>query len=65
MAHKKEKSYKELKQELDAILVRMQQEDTDIDEAMKLHEQGQAIHKQMDTYLAKIAKDANLQSKTE
>lgn len=57
---KKEQSYQELKQELDTILARMQHEDTDIDEALELHKQGEALLKLLEAYLADVAKKTDL-----
>lgn len=57
------KSYQELKQALDEILVRLQSGETDIDEAVKLHAEGQKILKQLDAYLQKIADKHELEIK--
>ncbi|MCA9334160.1 exodeoxyribonuclease VII small subunit [Candidatus Saccharibacteria bacterium] len=45
------KSYRELKGQLDEVLARLQQDDIDIDEAMKLHEQGTKLVAELETYL--------------
>lgn len=45
------KSYRELKEQLDEVLARLQQDDIDIDEAMKLHEQGTKLVAELETYL--------------
>lgn len=50
MASKKT-DYKALNQELDDILVRLQAEDLDVDEAVKLYERGIAITKELEAYL--------------
>ena len=56
----KEKTYQELKAELDTILAQLQTDDFDIDEALKLYERGIEITKQLETQLKaaenKIAK---------
>lgn len=49
------RSYQELKMALDEILIKLQNEDADIDEAMKLHAEGQKILSLLDSYLSKIA----------
>lgn len=48
LAHK---LYHQLKAELDEVLARLQQDDIDIDEAMKLHEQGTKLVAELETYL--------------
>ncbi len=58
------KSYQELKSELDAVLVELQHEDTDIDKAVELHKQGTKLLEQLDAYLAGIAQDADLEVST-
>lgn len=52
---KKQPTYQELKQSLDAILAKLQREDVDVDEAITLHAEGQKILKQLDTYLNDVA----------
>ncbi len=52
---KKQQSYQDLKQALDAILLKLQDENTDIDEAVTLHAEGQKILKELDAYLQRIA----------
>jgi exodeoxyribonuclease VII small subunit len=59
---KKEQSYQELKQQLDTILRQLQDEDTDIDEAISLHKEGQKVLKQLDSYLAHVAKDSDIKT---
>ena len=44
-------NYKSLNTELDDILLRLQSEDIDIDEAVKLYERGIAITKELEAYL--------------
>lgn len=56
-------SYQALKQALDAILVRLQHEDTDVDEAVKLHAEGQKILSQLDAYLKAVSKKTNIDIK--
>ena len=51
----KKQSYQELKQSLDEILDKLQQEDTALDEAVELHAKGQAILQQLDDYLQHVA----------
>lgn len=53
-------SYQELKHLLDEILLKLQNEDTDIDEAITLHADGQKILSQLDAYLQKIADTAEI-----
>lgn len=61
---KEEQSYQELKLELDTILVRMQHEDTDIDEAIELHKKGQILLEKLTAYLSDVAKEAKLHTGT-
>ncbi len=53
-------SYQELKSQLDEVLRQLQDENVDIDEAVKLHERGQKLIAELEKYLettsAKIAK---------
>lgn len=56
-------SYQELKQALDEILIKLQNPETDIDEAMKLHSEGQKILARLDAYLQKIADMAEIDIK--
>ena len=55
---KNPQTYQELKAELDSILDKLQHEDTDIDEALKLHKAGQEILKKIEAYLGKAAKES-------
>lgn len=48
-------TYQELKLELDNILAKLQHPDTDIDEAVALHAQGQEVLERLNSYLQKIA----------
>lgn len=57
------KSYQELKQSLDEILIKLQHPDTDIDEAMALHAEGQKILSRLDAYLKKIADSSEIDIK--
>ena len=43
--------YKALNQELDELLLRLQAEDLDVDDAVKLYERGIAITKELEAYL--------------
>lgn len=43
----KQPSYTELNQQLEEVLAKMQAEDIDVDEALKLHAQGQKLIKQL------------------
>jgi exodeoxyribonuclease VII small subunit len=47
----KEVNYQELSAELDTILAQLQNDDFDIDEAIKLYERGIEISKQLESYL--------------
>jgi exodeoxyribonuclease VII small subunit len=47
----KQKSYKELKAELDKVVSQMQQEDVDIDLVIELYKKGQALIKELENYL--------------
>ncbi len=53
---KAEPSYKELKAELDRILAALQHPDTDVDEALELHKQGQKALDALEKYLAGVTK---------
>ncbi len=55
-----EQSYQQLKQELEQVLGQLQHEETDIDEAVKLHKQGQEVIKKLDQYLADVSKRTGL-----
>ncbi len=57
------KSYQELKLSLDAILSQLQHEDTDIDTAITLHQQGQSILNDLQTYLKRVAEKAEIEIK--
>ena len=46
-------NYQDLKQQLDDILARLQDDELDIDEAMKLYRQGQKVVAALEAYLAK------------
>jgi exodeoxyribonuclease VII small subunit len=45
------KNYQVLSAELDEILARLQDPATDVDEALKLHEHGQVVIKELEAYL--------------
>lgn len=47
----KKTDYKALNQELDDLLLRLQAEDLDVDEAVKLYDRGIAITKELEAYL--------------
>ena len=51
----KHQSYRDLKAQLDEVLVKLQAEDIDIDEAIKLHDQGQELIKQLEVYLGSVS----------
>lgn len=51
MATKKQKSYKELQSELDAVLGELQSAELDIDKALTLFKQGQALIAELEDYL--------------
>ena len=44
-------NYKSLNAELDEVLSKLQSEDLDVDEAVKLYERGMAITKELEMYL--------------
>ncbi len=52
MSDKKSSSFRELSDELDAILARLQAEDIDVDEALKLYEQGSKLVESLEKRLA-------------
>lgn len=47
----KKPTYSELSEELDDVLVRLQGEEIDVDEAIKLYERGMALAGELETYL--------------
>jgi exodeoxyribonuclease VII small subunit len=47
----KKTDYKGLNAELDEVLLKLQSEDLDVDEAVALYERGIAITKELETYL--------------
>ncbi len=51
MTDKKAINYRKLSDELDNILNQLQSGELDIDKAINLHERGQIIIKQLQTYL--------------
>lgn len=57
---KTDKSYRELQAELDDIMLKLQDGELDVDQAVKLYEQGLAVVKQLEAMLAaaesKVAK---------
>jgi exodeoxyribonuclease VII small subunit len=50
----KTKTYQEMKRQLDDIIARLESDDVDIDEAAKLHEEGQKLATQIEKYLQKV-----------
>jgi len=48
-----EKTYKELKNELDKILEVMQRDDIDVDEALKAYQRGMEVVTELEAYLKK------------
>lgn len=60
---KTEKSYAELKSELDALLIGMQAADIDVDEAIKLYERGTELIKLLEAHL-KLAENKITKLKT-
>ncbi len=47
-------NYQKLKSDLEEVLDALQNPDTDIDEALKLHEKGQKLLKQLEAYLSDV-----------
>lgn len=58
MTAKAKKTYQELKNELESVLEQLQNEDTDIDQAVELHKKGQKLIKELEDYLGTIDKKA-------
>ncbi|HSX23915.1 MAG TPA: exodeoxyribonuclease VII small subunit [Candidatus Saccharimonadales bacterium] len=50
------KSYRDLQTQLDAVLTQLQSAELDIDKALELYKKGQALVKELETYL-KTAKN--------
>lgn len=48
---KAEPNYQELKTELDDVMSKLQQEDLDVDEAVKLYQRGLELVQQLEKYL--------------
>lgn len=48
---KQELSYRELKEELDSVLLKLQAEDLDVDEALDLYVRGQELVGRLEEYL--------------
>jgi exodeoxyribonuclease VII small subunit len=44
-------NYQELKAELDSIMAKLQAEDLDVDEALKLYQRGLELVQELDSYL--------------
>lgn len=44
-------SYNHLKSELDQVIIRLQSDDLDVEEALELYNRGQGLIKQLETYL--------------
>ncbi len=57
------KSYQQLKTELENILHELQHEDTDIDKAVELHERGQKILKEIESYLDNLTGQTDIKIK--
>lgn len=53
MAEKK-RTYREMKEELDNIIIRLESDEVDIDEAVSLHEQGRKLAYEIEKYLKKV-----------
>lgn len=51
MASSKEVNYKELKDELDDIMLKIQDEELDIDVALQLYKRGLELIKQLEDYI--------------
>lgn len=49
----KTKTYQELKEQLDDVLARLQDPATEIDDAIKLHENGKKLLAELEAYLEK------------
>ena len=45
--------FKELKAELDEVVFRLQGDDLDVEEALKLYKKGQSLIKELESYLEK------------
>jgi len=63
---KKPQSYSELRQRLDNVLLRLQADDIDIDEALKAHQEGTQLIVELEKHLkqtkTKITKLSNTKS---
>lgn len=52
----KARTYKQIKQELDEVLIKLQDPETDLDDAIKLHEKGKLLIAELEKYLAAVDK---------
>lgn len=57
-------NYQELKAELEAVMIKLQAEDLDVDEALILYQRGLELVKQLDDYL-KTAENTIKELKTQ
>ena len=48
----KQVKYRQLKEELDIVISKLQSEGIDIEEALELYKQGQVLIKELETYLS-------------
>lgn len=51
MANKESQSYKELREELDEIIMKLQDESIDLDEALELYEAANSLVVKLEKYL--------------
>jgi exodeoxyribonuclease VII small subunit len=56
-------NYQELKQQLDDILAKLQDEEVDVDEAVKLYKQGQKVVTELEAYLTQTKQQLKLPKK--
>lgn len=55
----KQLNYGEIKNKLDEVLAKMQDPETDLDQALKLHNEGKLLVKQLESYLKDVEKKIN------
>jgi exodeoxyribonuclease VII small subunit len=56
-------NYQDLKQQLDEILAKLQDDELDVDEAAKLYAQGQKVVAELETYLTKTKQQLKIPKK--
>lgn len=53
----KQLNYGEIKEQLDEVLEKMQDPNTDLDQVLKLHQKGKKLVKELESYLKGVEKE--------